>query len=50
MISSQMPAELKRARAHYVIDNDSSIGVLRQRAGEVWAALVTEAGGAAGTG
>ena len=28
MIASQMPAELKRARADFVIDNDGEIGAL----------------------
>ena len=37
----QMPAEQKRARADYVIDNDSTREVLRERAREVWQKLVS---------
>ncbi|MEO7040438.1 MAG: dephospho-CoA kinase, partial [Gemmatimonadaceae bacterium] len=39
MIASQMPAELKRARADYVIDNEGSLEALEQRVDEVWRAL-----------
>ena len=42
MIASQMPAELKRARADYVIDNDGSFTQLEERVEEVWAALEQE--------
>jgi dephospho-CoA kinase len=36
MIAAQMPAELKRARADYVIDNDSTLGDLETRVLTVW--------------
>ena len=39
MIAAQMPAELKRARADFVIDNDSDIAALEKRVDEVWRAL-----------
>ena len=48
MISAQMPAELKRARADYVIDNDGSRAELDARVAAVWAALEAEAARAAG--
>jgi dephospho-CoA kinase len=44
MIAAQMPAELKRARADYVIDNDGTRGELEARADAVWAALAARAG------
>jgi dephospho-CoA kinase len=34
-----MPAELKRARADFVIDNDGDIAALETRVDEVWRAL-----------
>lgn len=39
MIASQMPAELKRARADYIIDNTGTQEQLKTRALEVWRAL-----------
>jgi len=39
MIVAQMPAELKRARADFVIDNDGTFGQLDARVAEVWNAL-----------
>ncbi|MGI8498407.1 MAG: dephospho-CoA kinase [Gemmatimonadaceae bacterium] len=39
MIAAQMPAELKRARADYVIDNGGSQAELVRQVNEVWAAL-----------
>jgi dephospho-CoA kinase len=39
MIASQMPAELKRARADYLIDNTGTPEELAARAREVWDAL-----------
>jgi dephospho-CoA kinase len=39
MIAAQMPAELKRARADFVIDNTGSIAALERRVAEVWKAL-----------
>ena len=43
MIVAQMPAELKRARADFVIDNDSSLEALERRVDEVWVALLRAA-------
>jgi dephospho-CoA kinase len=42
MIAAQMPAELKRARADYVIDNDGSIADLEKRVRAVWAELTAD--------
>jgi dephospho-CoA kinase len=39
MIKAQMPAEKKRARATYLIDNDGNFEKLERRAEEVWKAL-----------
>lgn len=39
MIARQMPAELKRARADFVIDNDGTREQLATRVEEVWRAL-----------
>lgn len=47
MIAAQMPAELKRARADFVIENDGSLTDLENRVREVWAELEKEANGAA---
>jgi dephospho-CoA kinase len=43
MIASQMPAELKRARADYIIDNTGTQEELGSRALEVWRALERDA-------
>jgi dephospho-CoA kinase len=43
MIAAQMPAELKRARADFVIDNTGSLAELEARVEEVWESLSTEA-------
>ena len=43
MIVSQMPAELKRARADFVIDNDGSLDALAARVLEVWTVLSSDA-------
>ena len=43
MIAAQMPAELKRARADFVIDNDGSLGELVRRVDEVWSQLERDA-------
>jgi dephospho-CoA kinase len=47
MIAQQMPADLKRARADFVIDNDGTREALEQRVDEVWRALSAEADAAA---
>lgn len=43
MIAAQMPAELKRARADFVIDNDGTLAQLDRRVDEVWRTLLREA-------
>jgi dephospho-CoA kinase len=43
MIVAQMPAELKRARADHIIDNEGTLTQLDQRVTEVWSALLREA-------
>lgn len=40
MIAAQMPAELKRARADYVLDNDGTLTQLERKVADVWAALI----------
>src|SRR3954465_8054560 len=42
MIAAQMPAELKRARADYVIDNDGTLTQLERKVQDVWIALTRE--------
>lgn len=42
MIDAQMPSHEKRARSHYVIDNDATLEVLRTRVDETWRALERE--------
>ncbi len=39
MAAAQLPAEDKRARADYVIENDGSIEELRERVNAVWTAI-----------
>lgn len=43
MIVAQMPAELKRARADFVIDNVGTLTQLDQRVSEVWSSLLAAA-------
>ena len=43
LIAAQLPAEAKRARAHYIIDNDGSRDQLRDRAWQVWRKLLSRA-------
>lgn len=43
IIASQMPAELKRARADFVIDNGGTLTELETRVNELWATFVQEA-------
>lgn len=45
MIASQMPSELKRARADYVIPNNGTLMDLERRAREVWMELQRRARG-----
>jgi dephospho-CoA kinase len=39
MIAAQMPAELKRARADFIVDNDGTIADLEKRVRAVWTEL-----------
>jgi dephospho-CoA kinase len=39
MIAAQMPAEQKRTRAHYVIENGGTLEDLEETAGRVWAEI-----------
>lgn len=43
MIAAQMPAQLKQARADFVIDNASTLTELERRVDDVWASLVQDA-------
>src|SRR5205823_9098030 len=43
MIASQMPAELKRARADYVIENTGSLGDLERDVDALWSSLQRDA-------
>ncbi len=43
MMTAQMPAELKRARADYLIENSGTVRELEERVSEVWHALEREA-------
>ncbi|HEY4217485.1 MAG TPA: dephospho-CoA kinase [Gemmatimonadaceae bacterium] len=45
MIAAQMPAELKRARADFLIENDGTLTQLERRVQDVWLALDREASG-----
>lgn len=40
MIAAQMPAELKRARADFIIENDGTLTQLERRVQDVWNALL----------
>jgi len=43
MIAAQMPAELKRAGADFIIENASTLNALEQSVADVWSQLVQEA-------
>ena len=43
MIGAQLPSPVKRARSHYVIENDADLATLGQRARVVWDQLISEA-------
>ena len=45
MIASQMPAELKRARADFVIDDDGSFDDLERDVDALWSSLQRDAAG-----
>lgn len=42
MIAAQMPAELKRARADFIIENDGTFAQLERRVNEVWTSLIRD--------
>jgi dephospho-CoA kinase len=44
MIAAQMPAELKRARADFIVENDGTLTQLERRVQDVWSALASDAG------
>ena len=48
MITAQMPAELKRARSDYVIDNTGTLADLARRVDDVWRAIAGTSRSAAG--
>lgn len=39
MIVAQMPAELKRARADFIIDNDDTLAALDRQVSDIWSSL-----------
>jgi dephospho-CoA kinase len=45
MIAAQMPAELKRARADYIIENNGTMTQLERRVRDLWGTLADEASG-----
>ena len=45
MIAAQMPAELKRARADYIVENEGTFAQLERRVQDVWSSLMREARG-----
>ena len=42
MIAAQMPAELKRARADFIIENNGTLTQLERRVQDLWASLTRE--------
>jgi len=45
MIAAQMPAELKRARADFIVENDGTFAQLERRINDVWTTLSRDAAG-----
>jgi len=43
MIATQMPADLKRARADFVVENAGTLTALEEQVAELWASLIQEA-------
>jgi dephospho-CoA kinase len=43
MIAALMPAELKRARADIILENNGTLGQLERRVHDVWSVLFEEA-------
>ncbi len=46
IIAAQMPAELKRARADFIIENGGTLTQLERRVQDLWSSLMRAAGGA----
>jgi len=46
IIAAQMPAELKRARADYIVENSGTLTQLERRVQDLWSSLMREANGA----
>src|SRR5262252_6880492 len=46
IIAAQMPAELKRARADYIVENAGTLTQLERRVQDLWASLNRDANGA----
>ena len=46
IIAAQMPAELKRARADYIVENNGTLTQLERRVQDLWASLNRDASGA----
>lgn len=44
MIAAQLPAAAKRAHAHFIVENDSTLEALEARVDELWQWLLAEAG------
>ena len=45
MIAAQMPAELKRARADFIIENNGTLTQLERRVQDLWVSLLGDANG-----
>ena len=45
MIAAQMPAELKRARADFIVENDGTFAQLERRVNDAWTVLIRDATG-----
>lgn len=45
IIAAQMPAELKRARADYIVENAGTLTQLERRVQDLWASLMRDASG-----
>jgi dephospho-CoA kinase len=43
MIAAQMPAELKRAGADFILENAGTLNALEQQVADAWTQLVQEA-------
>jgi dephospho-CoA kinase len=45
IIAAQMPAELKRARADYIVENNGTLTQLERRVQDLWSSLMRAASG-----